>query len=180
MKTTVLILLPMLAACAGMDIDGARVGLVGSDLHARNTTDLGEGETVTERARGDGFGVRAELVNVVAPDLQASFSFGYGEDDVADVGLRNYDVGAAFRYYVTETALRPYAEVRAGYRYAEALTLWGDGGHLDMLTAGGALGAELGVSSGLALFAQVGYEGAFADGYTQQGPCATIGLAIRF
>lgn len=181
MKTTAfLFLLLPLAACASLDIDGARVGFSTSEQRAKNTVDLGDGERVTERAQGTGLGARVELVNVVEPNVEAGLVFGFGEDDIADVGVRNYDVGAAARFYLGESWVRPYAEGRVGYRYAEALVPFADGGHLDMLTAGAALGVELNLGRGVSVFGQGGYEGAFGDGYSSEGLVGTFGLAIRF
>lgn len=179
MKTILFLFLLPLAACASLDIDGIRLGAASGTQRAKNTAYI-EDQRVTEKANGTSSGVRAELVNVLSPDLEVGLVVGFSEDQIQDIGIQNYDIGGAARAYLLDARVRPYFEGRIGYRRAEALVLDAPGGHVDMFTAGASLGLELELGRGTALFGQWGYDGAFGDGFTDEGLIGTIGLSVRF
>lgn len=179
MKMSAFLFLLPLAACASLDIDGARVGFSASVQRAKNTVEIAD-EQVTERGDGENLGGRIELVHEVQPDLQVGLVLGYSESAIETVGIQNYDAGMAVRQYFTDGKLRPFFEGRLGYRYAEAQVPFATGGHLDAVTAGAGLGLELQLGRGVSLFGQVDYGGAWADGYQETGLGGTVGFSLRF
>jgi hypothetical protein len=76
--------------------------------------------------------------------------------------------------------LRPFVEGRLGYRYTEVLAPFAEGGHVDLATLGASAGLELLLNERVSFYASGGWDGAFGNGFQEQGPMATFGMAFRF
>jgi len=183
MKTAKLFFLLPLAACASLDIDGARVGVGAVHQRAANTIDLGEFGSVTEKASGDGALARIELTNRLEPGLEVGLEISGAEINLEDVTLDTIGVGGVVRKFFAddEAVLRPYAGARMGYAAGWAdVPGFGTGDRVDLFTGGAFLGLDLRLGERVSLFAEGGYEGSIAHDFNQHGAAGMVGLSVRF
>lgn len=107
----------------------------------------------------------------------------YVSTDESDLQQHHASVGAVIRGYMTEGRLRPYAEVRGGYRHSW-FESFGDERGGPGYELGAALGLQLELGGGAALHAAVDYTGARSDfggiEFDEHGPALMLGGSFRF
>lgn len=178
---TVLFLLPLLASCAALDIDEARLGGSLLDITATDEGTIGT-QAVKSEADGDARGVQVELTNRIDSDTSAGLLFGYSTGSIQQVDIEQFDVAAVGRQYLVSdrNTLRPFIEGRAGYTRFEARDEFLGSGEADAFKVGAGIGLEMQLDAGLSVFVQGNYDAAFAQQFDTQGPSLVIGGAIRF
>jgi hypothetical protein len=180
MRYVFTVVLLFLAGCAGLDIDGIRLAMIGQEFKAKATGYVGD-EKFTERADGSTEGIGVELVNVTKDDtLEIGLQLGYGRGEIQDVDIQTFDVGGAARRFFGEGRLRPYFEGRAGYRRMELQDEDFGRGSSDMFTLGAGFGLQWRATESFSLFGQINYDGAIGDDFDTHGPSLVIGGGWTF
>jgi len=182
MKTIALLVLPLLASCAALDIDAVRLGANVSDIRATAHTETSSGQRTTSRADADREGVKLELVNVIDRDTEVGLLFGFGQGDIGEVSYETYNIGATMRQFAGTGSIRPYLEGRIGYGYGELTDPVQLGEtSTDLLNLGAGLGIEFAASERFAVFVQGDIDYGFTnDDFSTQGPGITVGGVVRF
>lgn len=176
----------MLASCAGLD--RTRVAVGGGPLKLK-----AEADGFTDSDKSSGVSGRVELAGPTSiRNTTAGLYVGGGrasfDPGVATVDEQHLSLGGVLRGYLGEGRLRPFAEVRGGYRhtfldvsqqgFAKDI---GDGAGFEI---GAGAGLELRISNRFSIFGQVDFEHATTEINDFRadfgGPQAFIGGEIRF
>ena len=175
-KALTVLALAALTSCSTLKHDcglkGVRFSAGGGDIIARESGGPG--------GNGAAVRTRVELVREVQPNLDVSLLLAYGVGYIGEADTDSYDVGASFRRYFGESAMRPFVEVTAGYRRTDYDLPPLGTESTDAIFGSGGLGLELRATEHLVLFGVAGYEGSFGSDVTTNGGVGFVGMAWNF